>query len=83
MTSKRYRLIDIAHAVGRDKSTIIHWEELKLIPHAHRDSRGWRYYTEAEADTIITSARNTNYFKKEIAGTHRNGTNVIYAQGTA
>lgn len=65
MFNKRVRLIDIAREIERDKSTIIRWEELGLIPVASRDSRGWRYYTEDEALAIVRKVRATQYFKKD------------------
>lgn len=63
MFSKKVRLIDIARAIERDKSTIIRWEELGLIPVAQRDSRGWRFYTEEEAKHIVDLVHSTHYFK--------------------
>ncbi|HLC89376.1 MAG TPA: MerR family DNA-binding transcriptional regulator, partial [Patescibacteria group bacterium] len=59
----QYRLHDITRKIDRDKSTIIRWEKQGLIPKARRDSRGWRYYTIAEAEKIIALARKTNYFQ--------------------
>ena len=53
MFGKKYRLIDIAREIDRDKSTIIRWEDLGLIPAAKRDSRGWRYYNDKEVKAII------------------------------
>ncbi len=66
MFSKKVRLIDIAREIERDKSTIIRWEEMGLIPVASRDSRGWRFYTEAEAKHIIDRVRATHYFKDAV-----------------
>ncbi len=63
MLSKKVRLIDIAREIERDKSTIIRWEEMGLIPAATRDSRGWRYYSEEQAREIINRVRATHYFK--------------------
>jgi DNA-binding transcriptional MerR regulator len=60
---KDYRLTDIAREIDRDKSSIIRWEEMGLIPVAERDSRGWRYYTEQQAKHIIKLAKETNYFR--------------------
>ena len=59
----QYRLHDIAQKIDRDKSTIIRWEQQGLISKAHRDSRGWRYYTREEAEKIIALAKKTNYFQ--------------------
>lgn len=60
---KEYRLTDIARQIDRDKSTIIRWEEMGLIPIAERDNRGWRYYSEEQAMHIINLAKKTNYFR--------------------
>ena len=73
MFTKRYRLIDIARPIDRDKSTIIRWEDLGLIPKARRDSRGWRYYTEEEAKKIIELVKKTNYFRDALNGSNGNG----------
>ena len=61
--SKNVRLIDIARRIGRDRSAIVLWEELGLIPKALRDSLGRRYYTSTLAEEIIERAKKTNYFK--------------------
>ena len=66
MIGKKYRLIDIAREIDRDKSTIIRWEELRLIPTAKRDSRGWRYYNDKEVKNIIDLVKKTEYFRKEV-----------------
>lgn len=60
---KEYRLTDIARQIDRDKSTIIRWEEMGLIPVAERDDRGWRCYTEEQAQHIIRLAKETDYFR--------------------
>lgn len=62
-SNKKVRLIDIARVIERDKSTIIRWEELGLIPQAKRDSRGWRFYSEEEAKHIVDRVHATHYFK--------------------
>jgi hypothetical protein len=63
MQNKRLRLIDIARQIDRDKSSIIRWEDMKLIPKAPRDSRGWRYYSDKDVEQIINLVKKTNYFK--------------------
>lgn len=66
MFIKRYRLIDIARQIDRDKTTIIRWEEMGLIPAPERDSRGWRYYTESQVKHIVDMTKKTNYFRDEV-----------------
>jgi len=56
-----YRVHEIIHEIDRSKTTILRWEALGLIPKAHRDSRGWRYYTKKEARIIIQFAKNLHY----------------------
>lgn len=63
MLAGKFRLNDIVRQIDRDKSTIIRWEELGLIPKAKRDSRGWRYYDEAEVKEIVRRIKETNYFQ--------------------
>ncbi|MBI4090654.1 MAG: MerR family transcriptional regulator [Candidatus Komeilibacteria bacterium] len=65
MLDKHYRLIDIARQIDRDKTTIIRWEEMGFLPAAERDSRGWRYYTEAQVKKILDLIKKTNYFRDE------------------
>ncbi|MEK7584677.1 MAG: MerR family transcriptional regulator [Patescibacteria group bacterium] len=73
MFDRTYRLIDIARQIDRDKSTIIRWEEMGLIPKALRDSRGWRYYSAADAKKIVQLAKDTNYFRNVDKVTELNG----------
>ena len=66
INQKQYRLIDIARQIDRDKSTIIRWEELGLIPQAMRDSRGWRYYSADQVRKIVSLVKETKYFSAQI-----------------
>lgn len=59
-----YRLGDILRKIDRNKTTLIRWEEEGLIPRAKRDSRGWRYYTQADVDKIVGLILTTDYFRK-------------------
>jgi len=61
--SKKYCLKDILKKIDRNKTTLIRWENLGLIPKAKRDSRGWRYYSQEEVEEIINLIKSTNYFK--------------------
>ena len=63
MIAGYYRLQDILREIDRNKTTVIRWEEEGLIPKAHRDSRGWRCYTQAQVDEIIRLVRATDYFR--------------------
>lgn len=63
MTKNNYRLNDIARRIDRDKTTIIRWEKQGLIPKAHRDSRGWRYYTHEDVERIVQIVEKTHYFQ--------------------
>jgi len=56
---KIYRLADLAVKLDRDKTTLIRWEAEGKIPLARRDSRGWRYYTEGDFNTIAGLAAST------------------------
>jgi len=60
---KKYCLKDILKRIDRNKTTLIRWEEMGLLPKANRDSRGWRYYTENEVKEIVDLIKDTNYFK--------------------
>ncbi|MAF14217.1 MAG: hypothetical protein CMI53_05020 [Parcubacteria group bacterium] len=63
MIAQYYRLNDILNQIDRNKTTVIRWEELGLIPKAKRDSRGWRYYTKEQVEQIITLVKKTDYFR--------------------
>ncbi|MAF14218.1 MAG: hypothetical protein CMI53_05025 [Parcubacteria group bacterium] len=63
MIAQYYRLNDILSQIDRNKTTVIRWEELGLIPKAKRDSRGWRYYTKEQVEQIITLVKKTDYFR--------------------
>ena len=63
MIAGYYRLQDILREIDRNKTTVIRWEEEGLIPKAHRDSRGWRCYSQAQVDEIIRLVHATDYFR--------------------
>jgi DNA-binding transcriptional MerR regulator len=62
MLAGHYRLNDILKRIDRNKTTVLRWEVLGLIPKAKRDSRGWRYYTKKEVEEIVRLVEKTNYF---------------------
>jgi hypothetical protein len=68
MIAGYYRLKDILVQIDRNKTTVLRWEELGLIPKARRDSRGWRYYTREEVDRIVGLVKKSNYFRAESNG---------------
>ena len=63
MENKKYRLKDIGEKIDRDKTTLIRWEKVGLIPEAKRDSRGWRYYSREEVGDIVKTVLTTDYFR--------------------
>lgn len=65
MFNKKYRIREITQRIDRDKSTIIRWENLGLIPKARRDSRGWRMYSSHDIDAIVEQVKRTNYFREK------------------
>ena len=65
MAEEKFYLNEILRKVDRNKTTLIRWEEVGLIPRAKRDSRGWRYYTREEIEEIINSINGTNYFRAQ------------------
>jgi len=65
---KKYYIKDILKKIDRNKTTLIRWEEMGLLPKANRDSRGWRYYTENEVEEIVNSIKDTNNFKNIFSG---------------
>jgi len=60
---KKYFIKDVLKKIDRNKTTLIRWEEMGLLPEAKRDSRGWRYYTKNEINEIVDLIKTTNYFK--------------------
>ncbi len=63
MDTKKYRLKDIEDKIDRDKTTLIRWEKEGLIPRAKRDSRGWRYYSNDQVQSIVNRVLSTDYFR--------------------
>lgn len=61
-----YHMEDILRKIDRNKTTLIRWEEQGLIPKAKRDSRGWRYYSQADVDKIVRLILETDYFRKPL-----------------
>jgi len=66
MLSELYRVNTILKRIDRNKTTLLRWEEMGLIPRARRDSRGWRYYTQEEVERIIELVKSTNYFRDRL-----------------
>lgn len=64
MEKPHFRVRDLTKAVDRDKTTLLRWEKLGLIPAAKRDSRGWRFYTEEDFSAIIRKVRESNFFRR-------------------
>ena len=57
-----YRINELAKELDRRPLTIKRWESAGLIPKAKRDSRGWRYYTVDDVNSIVTMVRENHYF---------------------
>lgn len=70
MLAGYYRLNDILNQIDRNKTTVLRWEKMGLIPEARRDSRGWRCYTADEVEHIIKLVRKTNYFRNGNGNNH-------------
>jgi len=64
MDKPQFRVRDLTKAVDRNKTTLLRWEKLGLIPAAKRDSRGWRYYTSEDFTGIIRKVRESNFFRR-------------------
>ena len=65
MFLSKYRINAIAKKIDRDKTTIIRWENMGLIPKARRDSRGWRFYSGSEVRQIVKIVQGSDYFKTQ------------------
>ena len=65
MLAGYYRLNDILRRIDRNKTTVLRWEEKRLIPEAKRDSRGWRCYTRKDVKEIVELVKESNYFQKK------------------
>jgi DNA-binding transcriptional MerR regulator len=59
---KIFRIGEVAKELDRSPLTVKKWEESGLIPKAKRDSRGWRYYTEADIIDIKKLLVENDYF---------------------
>lgn len=78
MLAGYYRLNDILSRLDRNKTTVLRWEKMGLIPEARRDSRGWRCYTAEEVEHIIKLVKRTNYFRNGNGNGSENGNNHYY-----
>jgi hypothetical protein len=56
------RVKELEKLIDRDRNTILRWEREGRIPHAQKDSRGWRFYTKYDVDAIIRFAAGSNYY---------------------
>ena len=54
------RVKDVEKLIDRDRNTILRWEREGKIPHPQKDSRGWRYYTEADLQVIFNFLNKNN-----------------------
>ena len=70
MLAGHYRLNDILKRIDRNKTTVLRWETLGLIPKAKRDSRGWRCYTKEDVEEIVRLVKETNYFRKNLSNSN-------------
>jgi DNA-binding transcriptional MerR regulator len=69
MSSKVYKIKDLALRLDRSILTLKRWEKQGLIPKARKDSRGWRIYTETEVRDILRLVQETDYFRNGSAVT--------------
>jgi DNA-binding transcriptional MerR regulator len=61
------RVKDVEKMVDRDKNTLLRWEKEGKIPHAPKDSRGWRFYTQTDIEAIQQYiSRNNPYYKQSL-----------------
>lgn len=63
MLTRYFRINDILQRIDRNKTTLLRWEAIGLIPKARRDSRGWRYYSQKQIEEIVKLVKETDYFK--------------------
>lgn len=63
MSSRVYKIKDLALRLDRNILTIKRWEKKGLLPAPRKDSRGWRVYTENEVKEILKKVKETNYFQ--------------------
>jgi len=61
---QKYSINKILKKIDRNKTTLIRWEDMGLIPKAKKDSRGWRCYSKQEVDNIVNLIKETDYFRK-------------------
>jgi len=65
MLAGHFRLNDILRRIDRNKTTVLRWEALGLIPKVKRDSRGWRCYAKRDIEEIVKLVKESNYFQKK------------------
>jgi DNA-binding transcriptional MerR regulator len=63
MSTRIYKIKDLALRLDRTILTSKRWEKKGLLPPPRKDSRGWRVYTENEVREIIDKIKKTNYFQ--------------------
>jgi hypothetical protein len=56
MTKKRYRLQEVADLAGKHRNTILSWLRTGKIPEVHRDTNGWRFWTEENLKEVLEYA---------------------------
>lgn len=73
MIAGHFRINDILKRIDRNKTTLLRWENVGLIPTAKRDSRGWRVYSYEEVEFIVSLVKKTDYFRHGVDNTNSNG----------
>jgi predicted site-specific integrase-resolvase len=64
---KTYTLRRAAELLGVHEDTIRYWEKQGLIEQPKRDSRGWRYYTQADIEMLL-EFRDRHYQREVLFG---------------
>ena len=55
-------IAELAKTLDRSVRTLKEWEKKGLIPKARRDSRGWRVYTQEQANKILQHVKRHRFF---------------------
>ncbi len=55
--TKKLSTVEVAKQAGVHKDTLLRWLRAGLVPEPSRDRKGWRVFTESEANEVVGFAR--------------------------
>ena len=59
-----YRMLEACHEANIGRSTLLRWLQAGILDRLHRDTRGWRLFTEEDLEKIRAKANKVEIEKE-------------------